>query len=244
MHTGMVGSEVELTLCVQRDLTTFPLSSTTLTLTKSIAAVNMVGDPHVRAANGEWLDFYGQSGVYNLLDNDRMQAKAKFGYAVRDKQMIWHPRVMRPGTVMEEIGVTLLDERVSIRLAVHGGGIVSVREESGTTKFWTAAADHVIQVGDFVISWGACQQNCEVAMPWGTHERTRSLLIEGRGEFLQMFVTKSGGYRFVDVDSTPGPLSSGLLADANAAPASLAQRLMNGGEHIYQVGMSTLMESY
>jgi len=232
-----------LMLCVRRDTTVYKLTGTTILVTEAVNAVGIGGDPHVRAADGKWLDFYGEAGVYSLLDSDNVQANAKFGYAVRDNHMIWHPKVMRPGTLMEEIGIKLLDEKINIRLAVHGGGIVSIRKAAESTQFWTSIEDREMKVGDYSITWAACQKACEVVMPWGSHERARSLIVEGRGEFLQMFVTKSGGYRFVDMEAMPSQSATGLLADAQGVPATLAARLMTGGEKDYKV-VSTLIESY
>jgi hypothetical protein len=232
-----------MTLCVQRGGGYFSLADTTVAVTQAVT-VGIGGDPHVRAADGKWLDFYGEAGVYNLLDSVNVQANAKFGYAVRDNHMIWHPKVMRPGTLMEEIGIKLQDEKVSVRMAVHGGGIVSIRKAAESTQFWTGAENQIMQVGEYTLTWAACEEACEAVMPWGSHERTRSLTIEGRGEFLKMFVAKSGGYRFVDVEAMPSHSSSGLLADAQGAPAALAARLMSGGEKDYKVGVSTLIESY
>jgi hypothetical protein len=236
-----------LVLCVKRDVggvnTVYKLLGTTILVTAHVSVVSVGGDPHVRAADGKWLDFYGEAGVYNLLDSDNMQANAKFGYAVRDNHMIWHPKVMRPGTLMEEVGIKLLDEKVNIRLAVHGGGIVSIRKAAESTQFWTGVEDHVIQMGDYTITWAACQKSCETVMPWGSHERSRSLTVEGRGEFLQMFVANSGGYRFVDIEAMPSHAATGLLADAQGVPAALAARLMSGGEKDYKI-MSSLVESY
>jgi len=224
----------------------FALKSNTISVTKAVGveytAVGILGDPHVRASDGSWLDFYGEAGVYNLLQNGNVQANAKFGYAVRDDRMLWHPKVMRPGTLIEEVGLHLANEKVSLRLAVHGGGLVSVRQSTDATQFWTGADDRVLQVGDYTITWAACQDKVEV--PWGSHQRVRSLTVEGRGEFLQMFVAQSGGYSFVDVEVMPQDDTTGLLADAHAAPKALANRLMSGGEVDYRVSISAMIQSF
>jgi hypothetical protein len=237
--SGMTAG-IQTRLCVNSSGTIFSLSSSTLDVTKGVEntqynAAGLYGDPHVRSSNGEFLDFYGETGVYTLLDGN-MQANAKFGYAVRDNFMIWHPKVMRPGTLVEEVGIQLKDTKTTLRLGTQGGGIVSVRENLKSTEFWAAGSEgRNLQVGDYSINWAMCEVDCEVTMPWGTHQRTHSLTVKGRGELLQLFVAKSGGYRFVDIEAMPSSTSTGLLADATNAPEALAERLLTGGELAYQV---------
>jgi hypothetical protein len=228
-------------LCVKDKNTSsvYAIPSATLEVTAPIV-VGVAGDPHVRSATGKWLDFYGETGVYTLLDGN-MQANAKFGYAIRDNFMIWHPKVMRPGTLVEEVGIRLQDDETSLRLGTQAGGIVSVRTGLKSADFWTSSSgDRSLHVGDYSITWSKCTANCEAAMPWGTHQRTHSLTIRGRGEYLELFVTSSGGYRFIDVEAMPSQGATGLLADASAAPEELAERLLSGGERSYQVEMLQL----
>lgn len=235
---GMRTSEdISAFLCVKSGTDVFGLPSIT-TLVQA-AVVGLAGDPHVRSADGAWLDFFGEAGVYQLLDGD-IQANAKFGYAVRDSFMIWHPKVMRPGTLVEEVGVKLAGSGTSMRLGIQGGGIVSVRNGLGATDFWARSDERTEQIGDFTVTWASCKSECEVAMPWGVHQRTHSLTIQGREEFLHLHVAKSGGYRFIDVDAAPGLESSGLLADAAYSSATLGQRLLGGGEAAYKATMATL----
>jgi len=228
------GNDIEVYLCVNDTATktVFPLKGSTLKITPAV--VGLSGDPHVRAADGKWLDFYGEAGVYQLLDGE-MQANAQLGYAVRDNFMIWHPKVMRAGTVVEEVAIKLQDTRTSIRLGIQGGGIVSIRQGSESTDFWAASEDQSLQLGDYTVNWSQCTKDCEQVMPWGVHQRSRSLTVQGRGEFIQLFVAKSGGYRFIDIEAIPASDSSGLLADASAAPADLVERLSKSGESIYRL---------
>lgn len=234
-------TNVEAVLCVNDTSTgsVYRLPGATITVTKPVVGIS--GDPHVRTPSGAWLDFYGESDVYELLDGSSgIQANAKFGYAVRDNFMIWHPKVMRPGTLMEEVGITLKDTQTSLRLGIQGGGIVSVRHGPKATEFWASAEERSLQVGDYTLSWAKCTQNCDVVMPWGTHQRSHSLTVQGQGEFLQLWVAKSGGYRFIDAEAMPAAGATGLLADAAIAPAALAQRLLTGGEVAYKASVAML----
>jgi hypothetical protein len=237
MHTSQ---NVDAVLCVYDTAsgTVFSVPGATIEVTARV--VGIAGDPHVRSASGAWLDFYGDAGVYELLAGDSIQANAKFGFAIRDNFMIWHPKVMRPGTLIEEVGIQLNGAHTSLRLGIQGGGIVSVREEAQTTDFWARDEDHKMQAGDYTITWSKCRKDCDVVMPWGSHQRSQSLIVEGRGEFLQMFVTKSGGYRFIDVEAIPSPVSTGLLADAASDPYALASLLLGGGEAAYKAHVPML----
>jgi len=227
------GNTPEAYLCVNSTATgeVYSLKSSKVAINKEV--VGLAGDPHVRSATGEWLDFYGEAGVYTLLDGN-IQANARFAYAVRDNFMIWHPKVMRPGTLVEEVGIQLKNEQASLRLGVQGGGIVSVRTGHKLTEFWAASEDHELRIGDYTVTWSKCSTSCEAQMPWGMHQRSNSLTVEGRGEFLQVFIARSGGYRFVDVEAMPHHQSSGLLSDALVSPAALAARLVRGGESTYK----------
>jgi len=230
---------VSAVLCVH-DATSgeiYKLPLTTIDVTKPV--VGLAGDPHVRTPSGAWLDFYGESDVYQLLDGD-IQANAKFGYAVRDSLMIWHPQVMRPGTLVEEVGIKLKGTATSLRLGIQGGGLVSVRDGRQAPEFWAASEPSSLRVGDYTVTWAPCVDKCEVVMPWGTHHRDQSLTVRGRGEFLQLFVTSSGGYRFVDIEAVAGDASTGLLADASSSPAALADRLLHGGEAVYKASVAML----
>jgi hypothetical protein len=241
---GMQGG-FETRLCVNSSNVIFAISSATIDITPTVEGTNydgagMYGDPHVRSATGEFLDFYGETGVYTLLDGN-MQVNAKFGYAIRDNFMIWHPKVMRPGTLVEEVGITLTTAKTNLRLGTQGGGIVSVREDMRSTDFWSSNTEaRSLQVGEYSIEWAKCEVDCEVIMPWGTHQRTQSLTVTGHGELLQLFVVKSGGYRFIDIEAMPSSTSTGLLADATNAPDALAERLLSGGEVAYQVPFDVL----
>jgi len=236
--TGMYSvQDFDAKLCVlTADKNTLSLP---VAITVSKPVVGIAGDPHVRSASGAWLDFYGEAGVYELL-NGGIQANARFGYAVRDNFMIWHPKVMRPGTLVEEVGVQLKDTQTSLRLGIQGGGIVSIRQSLKSTDFWAGTEERAIDIGDYSISWSMCEQSCEVVLPWGTHQRSKTLTIEGRGEFMQMHISKSGGYRFIDVEAIPSSSSTGLLADAASAPAELATHLLSGGEAVYSASVAML----
>jgi hypothetical protein len=231
--SAMGGSANILLLCVKdsgTNGTVFALPQTKLQVTAAV--VGLAGDPHVRAADGKWLDFYGEAGVYQLFTADHLQANAKFGYAVRDHVMIWHPKVMRPGTFVEEVGVTLLDVGATVRLAVYGGGIVSIRESLKSPVFWSGATSYSMSLGEYKISWKTCSES--VAVPWGTHHRSQVLAISVGQETLKLFVAQSGGYRFIDVEAAAGShASSGLLADALRAPVELSRSLASGQEKQY-----------
>jgi len=199
----------------------------------------LVGDPHVRTASGKWVDFYGESGVYQLLANDKLEVNAKMGYAVRENHMIWHPKVMRPGTVVQEIGLRLPSEDVHIHFGVFGGGIVSIRETGKPTVFWTTVTNEIIKFGEFELRWE--KYDSSLAMPWGTHEHAFILSLKGEEEHVDMFVSESGGYSFIDVEiKEAGASSHGLLADASNAPYALEDRLISGGEVHYKVSELTI----
>jgi len=238
--TGMYSvQDFDAKLCVLTNSTTGTVLSLPVTIKVSKPVVGIAGDPHVRSASGAWLDFYGEAGVYELL-NGGIQANARFGYAVRDNFMIWHPKVMRPGTLVEEVGVQLKDTQTSLRLGIQGGGIVSIRQGLKSTDFWAGTEERAMEIGDYSISWSTCEQSCEVVLPWGTHQRSKTLTIEGRGEFMQLHISKSGGYRFIDVEAIPSSSSTGLLADAASAPAELATHLLSGGEAMYSASVAML----
>jgi len=199
------------------------------------AVVSMAGDPHVRSSTGEWTDFHGETGVYTLYRGLDLEANAKLGYAIRDQFMIWHPKVMRPGTMIEEVGLKLLEAGIHIRLGVYGGGMVSVREALKPTVFLTAHDSRSLQLGDYTLVWAPCEESCTAALPWGTHERSHVLTVRGKHEFMKLSVASSGGYRFVDVEALPMQGSTGLLADASHSPATLWDALRAGGEAAYKV---------
>lgn len=232
------GADVVLTLCVDSlgaNTNVFEYAATNLTLTAPVVSIS--GDPHVRSARGEWMDFYGASGVYQLMRTSGLVANAKMGYAVRDSHLIWHPRVMRPGTMMEEVGIKLTDSGTSVRLGVQGGGVVSIRKALHPTAFWTSKAEQSATIDGYALNWAVCASDrCNAHMPWGIHERLFVLSIEGNGEFLQMFVTRSGGYHFIDVEALPSSKAVGLLPDASFTPEDLADRLRTGGERHYMLG--------
>jgi len=232
--------DTDLVLCVNSTniASTFTVMGAKVTLTPAVVGVS--GDPHVRAADGAWHDFYGEAGVYQLYQGAGVEANAKFGYAVRDRHMIWHPETMRPGTMMEEIGIRLLDEHVSIRLGVYGQGVVSIREALKPTQFWTAGESKNIQIGKYEVHWAPCTEACLQTMPWGTHERSRVLTVQGEGELMQFYVSQSGGYKFIDLEAIPGHGSTGLLADASMSPQLLSDRLRGGLETEYKLSMATL----
>jgi hypothetical protein len=240
--TGMwIYKDVTAKMCVLSGNDVFMLSGATITVGPSV--VGIAGDPHVRSANGEWLDFYGATGVYNVYSGPQMVANAKFGFAVRDNHMIWHPKVMRPGTMVEEVGIKLLEAGISLRLGVYGGGLLSIRESLKPTEFLTAKNSKEVQVGNYNIAWEPCTKDCTVVMPWGTHERSHSLTVQGEGEFMQLFVAHSGGYRFIDIEAQPAASSTGLLADALMAPLALADRLRSGGEKDYVLQSAALLSA-
>lgn len=221
----------QLKLCVRPPSGATYSLEVELYLTK--AAVGIAGDPHVRNVAGEWVDFHGEAGVYSLYQGASLEANAKLGYAVRDNHMIWHPKVMRPGTMIEEVGIKLRD--ADVRLGVYGGGMVSVRGALQPTVFLTATDARTFTVGDYELTWAPCSQACSKSMPWGTHERSHTLTVSGAGEYMSLSVASSGGYRFIDVESIPAAGSAGLLAHASESPVALAELLKAGGEATYKV---------
>lgn len=233
--------DAALKLCVRTTLAdgsmvSYPLSAELHLLP---AVVGLAGDPHVRSPQGQWSDFHGEAGVYQLYQGPELAATAKLGYSVRDKFMIWHPSVMRPGTIVEEVGLDLAGH-AHVRLGVHGGGIVSLREALKPAVFMTPSdGATVLAVGGHEVSWAPCTEGCSKVMPWGTHETTHTLTVSGKGEFMRLSVASCGGYRFVDVESAPAQGSSGLLADASSAPVDLFARLKSGGEGLYQLAASS-----
>jgi len=223
-----------LQLCVNS--TAIVWSPTNVNLILRHKVVSLLGDPHVRAVDGSWMDFLGDAGVYQLLSGGGLEANARFGYAVRENFMIWHPKVMRPGTVVEEVGLKIGE--VNIRLGVFGGGVVSVRRPVSTPEFWTSSQHRSIVAGGYQVEWSSSRTT--KVLPWGIHERSNVLTIKGNGEFMQLFVAKAGGYRFIDVEAAPTATSSGLLADALSSPQLLAQSLKSGGEHEYKIATAFL----
>jgi hypothetical protein len=200
------------------------------------AVVSMAGDPHVRSPGGDWADFHGEAGVYQLYHGANVEVDARLGYAVREGGMIWHPTVMRPGTMIEEVSLKLKDADVEVRLSVSGGGMVSVREVLKPTQFFTAigGSSRAFQVGSYQVTWEPCAGECSTVMPWGVHEKSHVLQIRGNGEFIQLALASCGGYTFIDVDSAPAPDATGLLADASSSPVALFERLRRGGETLYR----------
>lgn len=200
---------------------------------------SLFGDPHVRGSDGEWVDFYGDVGVYELFHGSQIQANAKFSLAASDNFLIWHPKVMKAGTMMEEVGVSILGSGSTIRLGIYGGGLVSISDSLEKTTFLTTSDEQTLQMGSVHISWGPCQLNCEVAMPWGTHVRKQVLAISSPQESLTLFVTDSSGYRFIDADlsvlPSVQPTTSGLLSDAAFAPKEMQDVLALGQESKYLV---------
>lgn len=225
-----------LVLCVRKNGTntylTFP--NVVIEITQEFPP-QLAGDPHVRSANGQWLDFHGEAGAYTLLANVGVEVNAKLGYAIREDAMLWHPKVQRPGTVVEEVGLRLLASGATVRLAVYGGGVISIREALKPTQFLTAGQDATVQLDGYTLTWGACQDNCESKLPWGTHVRSHTLSVSGNGEHMTFHVAQSGGYRFIDVSaSTPATSSTGLLAEAAFSPLLVGRALSEGGRK-YQV---------
>jgi hypothetical protein len=193
-------------------------------------AVAIAGDPHVLDGNGAWFDFYGETGVYNMLSTANMEVNARFGLAVGESNLIWHSTSMKPGTVIEEVGIQLKESGVEVRLSVLVGGVVSVRDPMGATRFLTGADTEKLDLGDVVLSWAPVHE--QTLLPWGSHERSHKLTVKSPTDTLNLFLAESQGYSFIDVELQVVPNSSmkGILGDALLFPSESHAVVAKGAE--------------
>lgn len=241
LNTGYNFSVFKARVCVElclSNIANFRFSSNQyICIEDVIVNASALGDPHVRTADGQWVDFFGDVGLYSLFAGSEISANAKFSIAARDNFLIWHPRVMKAGTMMEEVAVSVMGSGATVRLGVYGGGLLSISDPLAKTEFLTANEERTLTMGDVTVEWKACTENCDVEMPWGVHSRSRVMSVKGKTESLTFFVTESGGYRFIDADLSV-PLSgknAGLLSDAARHPANFVDALAQGHEAMYLV---------
>jgi hypothetical protein len=220
-----------------------------LLLEPALSALAM-GDPHVRTSDGKWVDFYGEAGTYTLLQGQDIVANGRFGLASTEHALIWHPRVMKAGTMMEEVAIDIVGSGETVRMGVYGGGLLSLSDSMQRTSFLTRDEIRTLTLGDVTLSWFPCDKDCEVEMPWGVHTREHVLKVTGPTESLVLYVAQSSGYRFIDADTTILPAmqapveassKSGLLTEAALNPTGLRDALLKGHEAQYVVQGNSLL---
>jgi hypothetical protein len=230
-----------LRLCLDDAGTMTTLSPTTIMLEEALSA-KALGDPHIQTSDGRWVDFYGDAGTYNLFQGASFVANARFVLAAREdaEGLIWHPRVMKAGTMMEEVAISVVGSGLTARVGVYGGGLLAINDPTSGTSFLTSQEARVFEFGDVSISWFACEKDCEVEMPWGTHTREQVVKVQGPGEAMTLYVAHAGGYRFIDAEAAmlpamQGPVgeATGLLADAMLRPKHVQGSIYNGEEDQY-----------
>lgn len=200
-------------------------------------ASGIAGDPHVQGSDGKFADFFGESGVYNVYSTETMQVNARLGLAVRESsRMLWHPTVMKAGTLVQEAGVAIGETR--LRLALHAGGLVSVSDPSVATTFLTSAADQELSIGGVKVQWTKVSET--KAFPWGVHAYTQRLELSTADDTVVLQVVESQGYRFIDINVEGEPsAATGLLNVAMSAPVELRRQLARQREVDFLVGAAS-----
>jgi hypothetical protein len=200
-------------------------------------ASGIAGDPHVQGSDGKFADFFGESGVYNVYSAESMQVNARLGLAVREgSRMLWHPTVMKAGTLVQEAGVAIGETR--LRLALHAGGLVSISDPSVATTFLTSAADQELTIGGVQVQWTKVAET--KAFPWGVHAYSQRLELSTADDTVVLQVVESQGYRFIDINVEGVPsTATGLLNVAMSAPVELRRQLTQQREVDFLVGAAS-----
>jgi len=121
---------------------------------------------------------------------------------------------------------------------VYGEGILSIREKGGAAKFWTGVETNTATIDDLTLTLSPCSKDCQVKMPWGVHERSRHLSVVCGKESLSVWLTESGGYKFMDVDVAPSTVTAtlgGVLGQAVTQPLALQQLVKEGREDSFKL---------
>jgi hypothetical protein len=189
------------------------------------------GDPHVLDSEGQYVDFYGEAGVYNLYETEAMSVTGRFDVAKTEGRMLYHPTVMKAGTVMKEAGIVIGD--VQLRVSAHG--LVSVTDPMAPTSFLTAAKAETFTVGDVTVEWTP-EVGTKTA-PWGDSTTSALLTLKTDTETLNLWVAESQGYQFLDAKvSTTASAGAGLLNQALESPAALTALLKSQREANFMLG--------
>jgi hypothetical protein len=222
----------KLITCFIKDLKTGAFCGDGIVIESFNSAVAL-GDPHIRGTDGKFVDFFGPAGVYDLYTGGELKAHGKFDLATREDLLIWHPKVMRAGMMIEEVTVSVFGVDSTIRLGVHGGGLVSVTG-GAHVKFLTTMDHESFELGSVTLAWEPCVKDCSVHMPWGTHVRVHSLEVRGQAETLRLHITHSSGYTFIDAEldalTSLKRKSSGILAQAAFNPHETHAMLLSNQE--------------
>lgn len=195
----------------------------------------ILGDPHVLGSDAVTSDFFGEAGVYNLFESETMSVQGRLDLAVKGASMLFHPDVMKAGTLMQEVSVTAGDAR--LRLALHAGGLVSVADSHLETSFLTPAADASFALNGVQVAW--TQVDEAEAFEWGTHNYSQKLQVTTSADVITMYVAESQGYRFIDVQAettVDHANAAGLLNVALKTPAALRTQLSQHQEAAFLVG--------
>lgn len=215
------------------------------TRAKTKKASGIVGDPHVLAGDGAVLDFFGAAARYLLYTSPRVTLTGRLGLASRGPRALFHPSALQLGTLLVEARVAVGD--VQLRLAAHGGGLVSVSAPKLQTVFWRAGENAKLELGAVTVTWTRVDET--QAFPWGTHRRSQALRVATPSEAVRIFVAASPGVSsFLDahvlVDGVDGvgsgSGSGGLLHDALFAPDELRARLGRRQEAHYALAATAL----
>jgi hypothetical protein len=213
-------------VCATKDRIT---GNTAMCMTTGSSGIE--GDPHVLDSEGQYVDFYGEAGVYNLYETEAMSVTGRFDVAKTEGRMLYHPNVMKAGTVMKEAGIVIGD--VQLRVSAHG--LVSVTDPMAPTSFLTAANAETFTVGDVTVEWTP-EVGTRTA-PWGDSTTSARLTLKTDTETLNLWVAESQGYQFLDAKvSTTASAGAGLLNQALESPAALTALLKSQREANFMLG--------
>jgi hypothetical protein len=220
-------------ICWQVDGALEPTRIGTFSVAAQQSGSGIVGDPHVHGSDGRFVDFFGDSGVYQLLETEAVRINAYLGFAEKSNKMLWHPSALKAGTIFKEVGILCGDTK--IRVSTIGGGLVSINDAAGT-RFLVAGEDYSGVVCGMDISWTSVDATKD--FPWGSHRRSQKLEVQSKTEIVEIFAASSSGYDFVDVDYTVLSVEGekqGLLHEASSRPEFVRDLITQGQEHKFKV---------